>query len=371
MRCSPAGSTFGSETLALADLDFGASARSGALAEQLQGFAWLRDLGRGRIARERRAARRSGGRPLAARARHAASTRPGRRSVGRAHPLLDGLCALHPVERATRATARPCSTRWRAARAISTRSADKAPAGPRRASPPGAAWLPPACSSRAASRASPAGEAGLARALAVGPVRRRRAGQPLAVRATAAGRPARPAARLLFRGQADAARRHRGRRRGGARRASWRHARRRRAVELAGRQPGRTAAPRRADRRLRPPRPAAAPGARLGLSAAVGAGHDPGVDAAPPPPPKMAAAGLRLDAGVRNVSDGAAAAGGQLRRPAARSRPTCPTSWSRRCAPPPRTARSCSPTPIRPPSYADGSLGKGVEDVDHRPQRGQ
>ena len=39
------------------------------------------------------------------------------------------------------------------------------------------------------------------------PVRRRRPGQPLAVRAGAAGRPARPAARLLFRRQADHARR--------------------------------------------------------------------------------------------------------------------------------------------------------------------
>ena len=44
MPCSPAGSSLGSATLPLADLDFAASARSGAVAEQLQGFSWLRDL---------------------------------------------------------------------------------------------------------------------------------------------------------------------------------------------------------------------------------------------------------------------------------------------------------------------------------------
>src|SRR3954453_11444645 len=35
---------FGSATLPLADLDFGAVGAQGALAEQLQGFSWLRDL---------------------------------------------------------------------------------------------------------------------------------------------------------------------------------------------------------------------------------------------------------------------------------------------------------------------------------------
>jgi uncharacterized heparinase superfamily protein len=37
--------TVGSQTLPLKDLDFGAVGASGALAEQLQGFSWLRDLG--------------------------------------------------------------------------------------------------------------------------------------------------------------------------------------------------------------------------------------------------------------------------------------------------------------------------------------
>src|SRR5205814_7986697 len=36
--------TLGSETLSLKDLDFGAVGVSGPLAEQLQGFSWLRDL---------------------------------------------------------------------------------------------------------------------------------------------------------------------------------------------------------------------------------------------------------------------------------------------------------------------------------------
>ena len=61
------------------------------------------------------------------------------------------------------------------------------------------------------------------------------------------------------------------RRRRLARRASWRHAGRRRAVELAGLRPRRAGAADRADRRLRHARPPAPPGARLGLSAHVGA----------------------------------------------------------------------------------------------------
>ena len=65
--------------------------------------------------------------------------------------------------------------------------------------------------------------------------------------------------------------------------------------------PGEAVAPDGADRRLRPARPAAAPGARLGLSADVGARHDPRARRRAAAAAEDGRAGLGLDPGVRNV----------------------------------------------------------------------
>ena len=305
---------------------------------------------------------RGGGRPLAARPRHQGRRGLGAASVGRADPLLDRLRALHPVEPRQRLSLGPAQ-HARARRAPPRRQRRQGAGRARRGSPPGAAWSPPGCSSRAASRASRAARPG---SPGRSPSAQFDDGGLISrspVRTGAAGRPARPAARLLFRRQADHPRRHRGRRRGRARRASWRHAGRRRVVELAGLRARRSGAARRADRRLRHARPAAAPGARLGLSADVArSARSWSLDAAPPPPQKMAAQGCRLDPGVRTVAT-ARSGWWSIAAARARCRPICPTSWSRACARPPPTARWSSPTPIRPTSCADGSLGKGVEDV--------
>ena len=93
--------TLGSETLSLKDLDFGQVGADGPLAEQLQGFSWLRDLAAA-ASREKgaRLAEAAVGRWLLAHgARVDQAWRP---FVGRAHPLLDRLCALHPVEQRQR-----------------------------------------------------------------------------------------------------------------------------------------------------------------------------------------------------------------------------------------------------------------------------
>ena len=86
------------------------------------------------------------------------------------------------------------------------------------------------------------------------------------------------------------------------------------------------------------------------------------LDAAPPPPQKMAAQGSRLDPGVRTVRR-RAAAGRQLRRARDRCRPICRTSWSQAL----RTTAAHSTLVLADTNstniLADGSLGKGVEDV--------
>ena len=114
---------------------------------------------RRRLAREGRAAGRSDGRPLAARARRQGRRRLGAASVGRAHPLLDRLCALHPVEQRQRLSLG--AAQHAGARRPAPRSAVPTRRRPgSTGSPPGAAWSPPACSSRAASRASRAARRG-------------------------------------------------------------------------------------------------------------------------------------------------------------------------------------------------------------------
>ena len=198
------------------------SAPAAPLAEQLQGFSWLRDLAAA-ASREKgaRLAEAVVGRWLLA---HGTKRRRrlGAAPVGRAHPLLDGLRALHPVERRQRL---PLGAAQHArARRPPPRCATPTRRRPgSTGSPPGAAWLRPACSSRAASPRVARGEAGLARALASAQFDDGGPGQPLAFRADPAGRPPRPAARLLSRRQADHPRRHRSGRRGIARGASRRH----------------------------------------------------------------------------------------------------------------------------------------------------
>ena len=101
----------------------------GPLAEQLQGFSWLRDLAAAASREKGARLAEAHGRPLAARPRHQGGRSLGAASVGRAHPLLGRLCALHPVEQPTAAIARRCSTRWRAARATSTPTPTRPPPG--------------------------------------------------------------------------------------------------------------------------------------------------------------------------------------------------------------------------------------------------
>jgi uncharacterized heparinase superfamily protein len=125
--CSPAASPLGSETLIAGRPRFRGGRREGPLAEQLQGFAWLRDLAAA-ASREKGAAwpKRSPGAGCSPTA--PASTRPGRRSVGRADPLLDRLRALHPVEPRRRLSLGLLNTLARGARHLDA-NADKAPAG--------------------------------------------------------------------------------------------------------------------------------------------------------------------------------------------------------------------------------------------------
>ena len=152
--------TVGSETLAAQATSISPrSARAAPLAEQLQGFSWLRDLAAA-ASREKgaRLAEAVVGRWLLAHGTQG-RRRLGAASVGRAHPLLDGLRALHPVERRQRLSL-GAAQHARARRPPSRRATPTRPPPGSTASPPGAAWSPPACSSRAACRASPAARRG-------------------------------------------------------------------------------------------------------------------------------------------------------------------------------------------------------------------
>ena len=260
----------------------------------------------------------------------------------------------------TAAIARPCSTRSRAARGTSTPTPTRRRSGLKRVT----AW----CGVVAAgllvqggvSRVA-RGEAGLARALAAaqfddgGLVSRSPFEQVRLVDRFGLLRA------CYLRRQAGHSRRHRGRRGGVAGRASWRHSGRRRAVELAGLRPGRGVAPDRSDRRLRASRPAAAPGARLGLSADVGARHDRRARRGAAAAAEDGRAGLGLDPGVRNVRR-RPAADRQLRRPGTASdRASAELVHGLRTTAAHSTLvlADTNSTNILP----DGSLGKGVEDV--------
>ena len=104
------------------------SARAAPLAEQLQGFSWLRDLAAA-ASREKgaRLAEAIVGRWLLA---HGTTRRRrlGAASVGRAHPLLDGLRALHPVEQRQRLSLGPAQ-HARARRAAPRRQRRQGAAG--------------------------------------------------------------------------------------------------------------------------------------------------------------------------------------------------------------------------------------------------
>ena len=113
-----------------------------------------------------------------------------------------------------------------------------------------------------------------------------------------------------------------------------------------GGNPGRGRPPARLGRRLRPARPAASPGTRLGLSPHVGARHRAGHRRSAAAPAENGLGRLRIDPGLRNVGR-LATAGHQLRRAcAAPDGPAAgpgrgPSHHGR------RTARSSSPTPTR------------------------
>ena len=152
MPCSPAASHLAARASQLTELDFARARRRGPARRRAAGFAWLRDLAAAAVAREGRAARRGARRALAARPRHPRRRGLAARSVGRAHPLLDRLRALHPVEPRRRLPLGLAQHARRAARGISTPLRTR-PRPACRGSPPGRAWSPPACWSRAASAA--------------------------------------------------------------------------------------------------------------------------------------------------------------------------------------------------------------------------
>ena len=225
--------TVGSETLPLKDLDFGQVGARGALAEELQGFSWLRDLAAA-ASREKgaRLAEAVVGRWLLAHGDE------GRRGRGRRVYGASGSSSGPPTRptscrAATAVIVRRCSTRWRGAHATLTPMPTAPWRGPTALRPGAGSW-PPDCSFRVAYRASHAAKR-VSREHCVGAVRRWRADQPLAVRADpswstalacfapAISPPSRPSAEGI-----EAARP------GFARRASRRHDGRWRAVELAG-----------------------------------------------------------------------------------------------------------------------------------------
>ncbi len=192
---------------------------------------------------------------------------------------------------------RACSTRWRAARGISTAVPTRRPPA-RRASPPGAASSRRGCSFPRRS-APQLRRGGAARALASG--LSEDGGSVSRSRRCCSTRSCcwRCCANLCGAARGDAGGRHRGADPRGAG-AARRDARRRHGGELAGRRTGDPRCARRGDRRERRADTAAAPGARLGLSAARRRWR--GADRR-----GRAAAGrtagrgrLRLDAGVSN-----------------------------------------------------------------------
>ena len=314
---------------------------------------------RRRFAREGRAVLRSARRALAARPRRQGRLGVGAAFVGRAacssgRPMRPTSC------RAATAGYRSAllNTMARGARHLDGH-ADKAPAGLKRVT----AWCGVVAAGLVIQGGVRAARARRGRAGAgarLGAVRRRRADQPVARTSRccwstgwACCAPAMLAAKQTM---PDA---HRDRLGGGARRAPRGDHGRRRTVQLAGLQPRRSGAPERLDRRLRAARPAAAPGARLGLSADV-------ARSARSSSRRRAAAAaedgrrrLGLDPGVRAVGR-RPAAGGQLRRAGHRSRPTLPPDLVQGAAHDRRAfAPSCSTTPIRPASWPTARSAAG------------
>ena len=225
--------TVGSETLPLKDLDFaavGAARRARpSICRASPGCATSPPPPRARRARGwPRRWSAAGCSPTAPR-----STTPGRRTCGASASSSGPPMRPTSCRAATAAIARPCSTRSRAALATSMRNADKAPAGLDRVT----AWCGVVAAGLLVQGGVPRvarGEAGLARALASaqfddgGLISRSPFEQVLLVDRLGLLRACYLAAKQTIPG------RHRSRGRGRARRASWRHHGRRRAVELAG-----------------------------------------------------------------------------------------------------------------------------------------
>ena len=358
--CSPAASPSAARRLPLKDLDFAAVGATGSLAEQLQGFSWLRDLAA--------AASREKGARLAEAVVGRWLLAHGTRVDEAWAPHLWGERILFWTAYAPYILSSGDSgyrsallnTLARGARHLDS-TADKAAAGLDRVT----AWCGVVAAGLLVQGGVPRvarGEAGLARALASAQFDDGGLISRSPYRAGPTGRPLRASARLLHGGQAGHAGRHRGSGAGIARRASWHHDGRRRAVELAGLRSRRGGASDRADRRLRPSRAAASAGARLGLSADVGARHDPGARRRPAAAAEDGRTGLRLDPRVRTVGR-CSTAGGQLRRSRASPDGSFRRAGRRRFARPPRTARLILADTNSTNILADGTLGKGVEDV--------
>ena len=206
---------YGNEMLGLAELDFapvGARARS---PSELQGFAWLRDLAAA-ASREKgaRLAEALAGRWLLA---HGTRVDEAWRADLWGQRILFWTAYAPYILSSRDAGYRSAllNTLARGARHLDANADRAAPGLPRITAWSGvvaAGLLVQGGQTRVAR-----GEAGLTRALVLGPVRGRRADEPLADGAGLAGRSPRPAPRGLFRRQADAARRPRKRRRGRAR----------------------------------------------------------------------------------------------------------------------------------------------------------
>ena len=132
----------GSESLSLADLDFAALGSRRPARRAAAGLLLAARPRRRGQPREGRAARRGARRPLADRPRHPRRRGLARRTCGASASSSGPPTRPTSCRAATPAIARPCSTRWRAAPAIST----PPPTRRRRAcrgSPPGPASSPP------------------------------------------------------------------------------------------------------------------------------------------------------------------------------------------------------------------------------------
>ena len=201
--CSPAASRSAARRSSLAELDFAAlGARRPARATSCRASPGCATSPPRPAARRARGwPRRSPGAGCSPTA--PASTRPGRPTCGASASSSGPPMRPTSCRAATPAIARPCSTRWRAARGTSTPT----PTRRRRAcrgSPPGPGVVAAGLLVQGGVPRVARGEAGLMRALAAAQFEDGGLISRSPARADAAGRPARPAPRRLFRGQADA-----------------------------------------------------------------------------------------------------------------------------------------------------------------------